>query len=190
MPGETSCYNVFFQEMRLSGQWIGEDILFKYCNTSVGQKSFLLGLHGQFHDWGNLPNVASKLKFSGTEPIKFHAKPRDTTADDLPGGDAVEFSIRRQNPVLIEIWSSRGSNELTQGTLVQYLNMQVHGLPDDAGGLLGLDEYARPAQAKCGFTQEEQGKINNLVKAVSDMALISLQGKRKVVWRMSAQTKN
>lgn len=189
MPGEVSCYNVFFQEIRLSGKWVGEDIILKYDGSTIRQKSFVLGMRGQYHAWKDLSREVSHLKSSGTEPIEFYTKHRHTTGDDLPGGDEIEFSIGRTNPVIVEVWSSQGSNELTHDENIQYLNMQVHDLPKDAGGLLGLDSYDRPAEAKCGLTQQEDGSINDL-QSLADIALLQFESRRAVAWRMSALARN
>lgn len=161
MHGETSCYNVFFQSARLSGKWVGDDILLQHDNNTMGKKTFTMGLRGQHHAWSALAQDAASLKFSGLEPINMITRIR-REEKDLPGGDDVQFSIGARNPVLVDVWSSQGSNELTDGKDIQYLNIQVKNLPRNSGGLLGADIYARPEASKCGLTSKEMGPITSL----------------------------
>lgn len=160
MHGVTSCYNVFFQSARLSGKWVGDDVVLQHDNSTKGQKTFSMGLRGQFHAWSSLAKDAASLKFSGLEPISMITR-RRREEKDLPGGDDVQFSIGAKNPVLVDVWSSQGSNELRGGQDIQYLNIQVKNLPKSSGGLLGSDIYSRPEGSKCGLTSKEMGAITS-----------------------------
>ena len=158
--GQSSCYNVFFQRAHLSGKWVGDGIDFQH-NSEMGQKSFYMNVGGQNHSWTELAEHAGSFKFTGSTPIKVSTQMR-TPEKDMPGGDDIDLAIGLQSPVLVSVWSSHGSNELTDGENIQYLNLQVHNLPDNAGGILGVDSYTRPAGAQCGLTGKEAGPISSL----------------------------
>jgi len=187
MPGETSCYNVFFRSAKLSGKWLGDDVLLQHDNAPMGRKKFVLGMHGNLRDWSAFGKDAANLIFSGTEPVKVSTRIRNASAD-TPGGDAVEFSIGKQHPVLVQVWASHGSNELTDGKDVQYLNLEVQNLPENTGGLLGLDAYARPARSKCGLTKQETGSLDSMDDLLTSLAL-ARAGERRLQWRISARTR-
>jgi hypothetical protein len=181
VDGETSCYNVFFQSAKLSGKWVGDDILFQSSNAPMGKKEFLLGMRGNFHSWSALAHDADNLSFSGSELVKVSAGYRDATPD-MPGGHKIELSIGRSRPVLMDVWSSQGSNELTDMREIQYLNLQIRNLPKDSGGLLGSDIYIKPAGAKCGLTHQESGGITS----IQDLVFLQNGPRTRHEWRVSA----
>lgn len=189
MPGETSCYNVFFQSARISGKWVGDDILFRHDDDApMGDKKFQVSMKGKLHDWSQLAKEAN-IQFSGSEPTKMSTTLRNATSD-APGGEAIQLRIGKEHPVLVQVWASRGSNELTKDNFVQYLNLEVKNLPANAGGLLGLDEYHRPAGAECGLTQGEQMPIGS----ISDLTRMSMLSRTagtlhsaRLKFRISAQ---
>lgn len=187
MPGETSCYNVFFHSAKLSGTWLGDEVLLQHDNAPMGRKKFVLGMHGNLRDWSAFGKDAASLKFSGTEPVKVSSRTRNASAD-TPGGDVVEFSIGQEHPVLVQVWASHGSNELTDGKDVQYLNLEVQNLPENTGGLLGLDAYARPARSKCGLTNQETGSLDSMDDLLTSLASVRA-GKRRLQWHISAQAR-
>lgn len=181
MMGETSCYGVFFQSARISGKWVGNDILLNNGINQTGQRAFSVSMGGRSHLWRALALETSDIMFGGIEPVKMSTSSRAATAS-LPGGENLEFSIGREDPVLIDVWSSHGSNELTNMEDIHYLNLQLQNLPKNSGGLLGLDSYERPANAKCGLTQDEMRGINS----IQDLGLIQLQPTRRLHWSAMA----
>lgn len=188
MPGETSCYNVYFQSAKLSGKWLGDEVLLQHDNASMGRKKFVLGMHGNLRDWSAVEKDAANLKFSGTEPIKVSTLTRNASAD-TPGGDAVEFTIGHEHPVRVQVWASHGDNELTDGQDIQFLNLEVQNLPENTGGLLGLDAYTRPAGSKCGLTQQETGSIDSIHDLLTSFVQTKATEKRKLQWHISAQAR-
>jgi len=182
MSGEQSCYNVFFQSAKISGKWVGDEILLQHDASHTGRKNFVLTSHGQHQEWSKLPGIPLTMPFTGTEPIKVFTKTL-VPSIDMPGGDGIELSIGRKHPVFVEVWSSHGSNGLTHGQDVQYLNLKVRGLPANTGGLLGLDAYAKPAQAQCGLTSDEMGAMTGR----NDLGLMELKTKSPSFWQASAQ---
>jgi len=185
MSGEQSCYNVFFTSARISGKWVGSDVLLRHDDAPMGKKRFVLGMNGKVHDWSELTKDASNLKFSGTEAVKLSTRFRNASSD-TPAGDDVEFSIGNEHPVLVQVWASLGSSELTENNNIQYLNLEVQNLPENTGGLLGLDSYNRPAGSKCGLTNKENAAIDSMDDLVGLAA-----GKRtkRLQYRISAQTR-
>lgn len=184
MPGETSCYNVFFQSAMVSGKWVGNDIILKHDDAPMGKKRFVLGTNGSFHAWSEFSKDAAILKLVGTEPVEVSTRTREKSAE-TPGGDDVEFRIGRKHPVLVQVWASRGNNELTGHEDVQYLNLEVSNLPENTGGLLGLDAYSRPAGSKCGLTSKEQGGIDSL----GDLVGLAAKRTERLHWRISAHAR-
>jgi len=175
MPGEISCYNVFFTWARISGRWVGSDILLQHDDAPMGvNKSLKLVVGGTFHDW------------YGIEPVKVRTRLRKATLD-TPGGQVIELSIGHEHPVLVQVWASAGANELSEAVDVQYLNLEVRDLPENAGGLLGSDTYVRPADSKCGLTTKETGSINSM----RDLLLVDLKHHaRHMNWTLSAHVRN
>jgi len=172
MPGQKSCYNVFFTSATLSGKWVGNDVLLQHDSAPMGKKRFVLGMNGKFYDWADLTQNDSNLGFSGIEPVHLSTRARNASLH-IPGGDDVEFSIGHQHPVLVQVWASRGANVFTDHKDIQYLNLEVQNLPENTGGLLGLDTYIRPAGSKCGMA----------------VLLAVAQNAKQLQWRISANAR-
>lgn len=184
MPGETSCYNVFFQTASISGKWLGDKVTFQYDGATSGQNSFSLGMHGKLYDWYALSSHIPDFKFAGSEPVSVSTMHRNASAD-LPAGDDIKLSLGQRHPVALEVWSTKGANELTNGKDVQFLNIEVHGLPHDSGGILGMDAYTRPAVSECGLIKSEETLEKYIDQDLASLA--RLGSKKRLKWTLSAQ---
>ena len=174
-----SCYSVFIKSARISGKWIGDDIVLGSSNLS-GHEAFGLNVGGssRWLDWSSLKARSSAgTNLTRTMPVRITAGDRRAIAN-LPGGESIDVAIGREHPIVLEFWSSHGSNELTLDKDVQYLNLQAKNLPKDIGGILGLDKYVKPERSQCGLVQDE----TNLLNYISNMALLQ--------WQVSAHVSN
>jgi len=183
--GRDTCYSVFVREAKLSGKWIGDEVKVS-LRSPAGQDAFGALMSGQSKKWLDWKTLISNatgadLKLPGSKSVKVTAGRREES-EKLPGGESLVFQIGEENPIRMEAWSTHGSNELTNGNLVHFMNLKVDNLPKGSGGILGLDEYVRPAGSKCDLVQEEKDLLHY---AEEDLSLLRINFPR-FPWTISA----
>lgn len=186
--GQTlDCYSVYLQSIKLWGKWFGEDVIISTNTSSPVVDSSLGAFAVQFAhermDWVAMTKQHDvRLKLTGIMPVTVATSMRKPSGQDAMGGEAITLKVGDQQPVLLQLWSSHGQNQLTGGRKVRYLNLEVQNLPKDSGGILGLDKYTKPSTSKCGLVQEER----NLMGYIDSFAgLLQVQ---KPQWTVSATT--
>lgn len=152
MVADANCYTIFLESVRLSGRWLGDEINISahipFANSSTSADG--TSLAPQQVDW--LEIVKQRIArhvFKGSVPVTVDTSIR-AASTDTTGGEEVSFNIG-DHPIVVQIWASNGHNLLTHGKEVRYLNVQVKNLPQDAGGIIGLDEYTKPSTSRCQF---------------------------------------
>lgn len=157
MGADANCYAIFLESVRMSGRWLGDDINIS-ANIPVASSSTSdLGsaLVPQQMDWLEFlkQRIARRLMFKGSmPPVTVTTSIRNASTDTM-GGEQMSFNIG-EHPVVVQIWASQGHNILTHGKGVRYLNVQVKNLPQDAGGIIGLDGYTKPTTSRCHFPEQ------------------------------------
>eukprot|EP00930_Biecheleria_cincta_P104413 TRINITY_DN966_c0_g1_i3.p1 TRINITY_DN966_c0_g1~~TRINITY_DN966_c0_g1_i3.p1 ORF type:complete len:420 (-),score=57.96 TRINITY_DN966_c0_g1_i3:115-1278(-) len=156
MGADANCYAIFLDSVRLSGKWFGDELNIS-ANTPVANSSAsALGtaFASQQMDWlMSTRQRVAQPRFKGSAPVTVTTSIRNASTDTT-GGEQISFSIGDQHPVVVEIWASHGQNVLTHGKDVRYLNVQVKNLPQDAGGIIGLDGYTKPTTSRCHFGEQ------------------------------------
>lgn len=179
MGHEANCYSVYLQNIRIFGKWVGEDIVIRTdTNSSVadsGPSALRIFFAGEQMDW---PFVAKhqdvRLSVHGIMPVTVNANMRKAAGEDAMGGEEITFKIGDQSPVLVQVWSSHGTNQLTGGKEVRYLNLEVQNLPKGSGGIIGLDSYSRPSSSKCDLVQEERSLMDYIQAENGTLSLLRL----------------
>jgi hypothetical protein len=165
----SDCYNVYLQSIQLSGKWMGDRINIS-ANTHASKQisspsNFGMSFAGEQMEWPALARQRNaNLLLKGSMPVTVAASTRRASSSDDMGGEALTFKIGDQLPLFVEVWSSHGQNSLTHSKEVRYLNMVIKNLPEDSGGIIGLDSYVRPPTSQCGLVQAER----DLATFVSD----------------------
>eukprot|EP00930_Biecheleria_cincta_P102747 TRINITY_DN94572_c0_g1_i1.p1 TRINITY_DN94572_c0_g1~~TRINITY_DN94572_c0_g1_i1.p1 ORF type:complete len:115 (+),score=25.54 TRINITY_DN94572_c0_g1_i1:33-347(+) len=90
------------------------------------------------------------------------------------GGEEMTFKLGEKRPVFVQVWSSHARNLLTQDRDVRYLNVEVQNLPNNSGGIIGLDKYLKPSTSRCGLVQGERDLAEYINKEFSLVGLMRL----------------
>lgn len=164
MGQDSDCYSVYLESIKLLGKWIGDDVVFNTQTKPVASSSSsvldMSTAHEQM-DWAMLSKQHdAHLKLNGSMPVTVATNIRKAFGQEAMGGEEISLKIGDQHPVLFQVWSSHGQNSLTRGRDVSYLNLEVHNLPKNSGGIIGLDHYSRPATSKCDLVQAERNLMN------------------------------
>jgi len=185
MGKDKDCYSVYLDNIKLSGKWMGDEISISSSMTGSSPDAFFMSFANERMDW---PTLAKRqdthLNLKGTMPVTVTTSTRKASGEDAMGGQELSFKVGEQNPVLVQVWSSKAHNALTREKEVSYLNVQIKNLPDDVGGIIGLDSYSRPSDARCELVQEESDLLN-FVKT-SEVSLLRIVRPK---WSVAASAK-
>lgn len=179
MGHDSNCYSVYLQSVKLSGKWLGEAIdIHADTNSSAASSStsaFSMLFASEQMDWTTLSkhNVFHP-KLNGMMPVTVTTNLRKASGEDALGGEAVAFKIGDEHPVLVQVWSSHGKNQLTHDKEVRYLNIEVQNLPKNSGGIIGQDSYSRPSESRCDLIQEERDLLQYAETDAADVNLLRL----------------
>jgi len=185
MGKDRDCYSVYLDSVKLSGKWVGDEISVSSSMTGSSPDAFFMSFANERMDW---PTMAKRqdthLNLKGTMPVTVTTSTRKASGEDAMGGQELTFKVGEQSPVLVQVWSSKAHNALTREKEVRYLNVQIKNLPDDVGGIIGLDSYSRPSDARCELVQEESDLLD-FVKT-SEVSLLRIARPK---WSASASVK-
>merc|ERR1719446_316373 len=142
MGHDSDCYSVYLQSVKLSGKWLGEAIdIHADTNSSAASSSgstFGMLFASEQVDWTTLSKRGDfHPKLNGMMPVTVTTKMRKASGQDALGGESLAFKIGDEHPVLVQVWSSHGQNQLTHDREVRYLNVEVQNLPKNSGGIIG-----------------------------------------------------
>jgi len=188
MGHESDCYSVYLRSVKLSGKWLGEAInIHADTNNSVASSSasaFSMFFASEQMDWTTLSKQNDfHPKLNGMMPVTVTTNMRKASGEDALGGEAIALKIGDEHPVLVQVWSSHGKNQLTHDREVRYLNVEVQNLPKNSGGIIGQDSYSRPSESRCDMIQEERDLLQYAEKDDAGLSLLRLSRPK---WTASA----
>jgi hypothetical protein len=174
MGRKSDCYSVYLDSVKIYGKWVGEEISISVNKTSpASNTSFALSFAQKQIHWLTLASTHhAKLPLNGAMPITVTTGMRKASGEDATGGEEMSFEVGAKRPVVIQVWSSHGKNWLTNNEEIRYLNVELKNLPNNSGGIIGLDSYSRPTTSRCDLVQEERDLMDFVKGETADVFLL------------------